>query len=99
MDNTILVVNGDTFQELEGLSVLKEKKIDLKLTRINHRNMVCISSLNFETHKHSSVSSVVYIKSGLIFIEKCQIFQCKTKCKQKIKLSCVYEFQILKKQC
>ena len=51
-----------------------------------------------ETHKHGSVLSLVYIRSGLIFIEKCQIFQCKTKCKQKIKLSCVCDFHLLKFQ-
>ena len=32
--------------------------------------------LDSETHKHSSVLSLIYIRrSGLIFIEKCQIFQ------------------------
>ena len=54
--------------------------------------------LQVETNKNGSVLSLVYIRSGLIFIEKCQIFQCKTKCKQKIKLSRASELQNLKKQ-
>ena len=45
-----------------------------------------------------SIISYLPIRGGLIFIEKCQIFQCKTKCKQKIKLSRASELQNLKKQ-
>ena len=46
-----------------------------------------------------SIISCLPIRSGLIFIEKCQIFQCKTKCKKKINLSRASELQNLKKQC